>query len=273
MEGSEGLYPSDLHDNEWEVIKDLLPSQKEGGRPRKTCLRKVVNAVLYVTTEGCTWRALPKDYPPWKTVYGYFSRWVVLGIWKLLHQELRAQVRIKEGKSVAPYVAIIDGQSVRAHYGEERGWDGYKKVRGRKRQILVDSLGLLLSVCVHRGNQQELTRAHEVLLKYPKDLARPEKLLGDYGYGKSPFDVWVKLNWGIWIECTKGTKEPYRNEQGRLRYRVSTSNLKPTRWIVERTFAWFNFARRLAHDYERKILNSEAFLYISQIPMMLKRVT
>lgn len=272
MEDPEGRYPSDLHDNEWELIKELVPVQKRG-RPRKTSLREVINAVLYLTSGGCAWRSLPKDFPPWKTVYDYFSNWVKNGIWRTLHQVLRAKVRVQEGKDVAPYVAIIDGQSVKASHGEERGWDGFKKVRGRKRQILVDSLGLLLSVKVHRANQAELTRAHEVLLNYPKDLKKPETLLGDFGYGKAPFDIWVKLNWGIWIECKKGEKEMYRNDEGRIRYRVSTSNLKPSRWIVERTFAWFNFYRRLSRDYERKVINSEAFLYISQIPMMLRRCT
>jgi len=272
MEEVEGSYPSSLRHHEWEAIKIFIPAQKEGGRPRVSSIRQVINAVLYVTCSGCAWRYLPREFPPWQTVYDYFSKWVKLGIWQKIHQLLARQLRLKVGKSEAPHLVIIDGQSVRAAHGEERGWDGFKKVRGRKRQILVDSLGIIWAVRVHRGNQQETTRAHEVLLNYPGDVPKPEKILGDFGYGKSPFDVWVKFNWGMWPECRKGTQEIFKNAQGKLRKRVVETNLKPQRWIVERTFAWFNFTRRLAHDYERKTINSEAFLFISQIPLLLKRI-
>lgn len=272
MKRSEGRYPSDLHDNEWKVIRKLIPLQRRG-RPRKTSMRELVNAVLYLTTEGCTWRALPKDFPPWKTVYDYFSRWVKLGVWRRVHQALRAEVRLREGKEVAPQIVIIDGQSVRAHYGEERGFDGFKKVRGRKRQVLVDSLGFIVSAKVHRANQSETTRGHQVLEDYPEDLPLPEKILGDFAYARAPFATWVQENWGEdKILCTKGEKEFYRNKEYKLRVRVKKSNLKPMRWIVERTIAWFNNSRRLSRDYEKSVKVSESFLYISQIPMMLRRI-
>jgi transposase len=167
---------------------------------------------------------------------------------------------------------IIDGQSVKAQYGEERGWDGFKKVRGRKRQILVDTLGILWAAKVHRGNQQEGTRAFEVIKNYPENLKRPVRLLGDFGYGKAPFKIQLKEHWGIWPEIRQGKKETFRNTEYKLRQRVGVSNLKPQRWIVERSFAWFNSSRRLTRDYEKKVMNSEALLYISQMPILLRRL-
>lgn len=273
MGKTEGLYPSDLRHQEWEIIKKFIPSQKRGGRPRKTNIRRVVEAVLYLTHSGCAWRYLPKDFPPWQTVYNYFSQWVALGIWRKIHQVLAVFVRIKAGKAPFPTLTIIDGQSIRAHFGELRGYDGFKKVRGRKRQVLVDTLGLIWATKVHAGNEQETKRAIEVIKDYPAFLPKPKILLGDFAYGKSPFDIDLKFYWDIWPTCIKGSIEKYRDEKsGRIKERVLESNLKPKRWIVERTFAWLNFHRRLAHDYELKVTNSEAFLYISQLKFMLRRI-
>lgn len=270
----EGVYPCDLSDHEWEFIKELLPRQSRRGRPQVTSLRGVVGAVLYMIRSGCAWRYLPKEYPPWKTVYWYFSKWRDAGVWERIHHALAAKVRRREGRQEAPQVVIIDSQSVRAASGEELGWDGFKKVRGRKRQIIVDSLGLIWAAHVHNARVSENTRADEAIMEYPTSFPTPKVLLGDGSYGKPPFDQWVKFHWGIWPTIRRGKKKEFRDkEKGwRVRMKVVRSNLKPQRWIVERSFAWFNHSRRLARDYEHKTKTSQAMIYISQIPMMLRRL-
>lgn len=261
------LYPSDLTDQQWEIIKDLIPPARSGGRPRSTNVRLIVNAMLYLTRSGCAWRYLPREYPPHQTVYDYFSKWKCMGIWRQIHLMLATQVRIAEGRNQSPSTVIIDAQSVKAQYGEERGWDGFKKVRGRKREILVDTLGILWGAKVHAANQGENRRAFEAVERFPMNTA-PKRILGDCSYSKSPFDAQVFSLWKIWPETKKG-KNIYLSGKTRV---IETSNLKPQRWIVERTFAWFNHHRRLARDYERSVSNSETLLYISQVPMLLNRL-
>lgn len=265
-------YPSDLTDQQWETIKDLLPPARSGGRPRTTNIRMVVNAVLYLTRTGCAWRYLPNEYPPYKTVYDYFSRWNCSGIWRKIHMFLAKEVRLAKGRNECPSTVIIDAQSVRAHYGEKRGWDGFKKVRGRKRQIIVDTEGIIWSATMHAANEAEHRHAYEAIDRYPLKQI-PLRILGDYSYSKSPFDIQVFNKWKIWPYVLKAQKRVGKMKDGRREYSVAISNLKPKRWIVERTFAWFNHSRRLSRDYERKIYNSEIFLFISQIPMLLNRLT
>jgi putative transposase len=265
-------YPSDLTDQQWELIKEMIPIARSGGRPRTTEVRFVVNAILYLTRTGCAWRYLPNEYPPYKTVYDYFSKWKSQGIWRKIHLALVTKIRVAEGKKEDPSMVIIDAQSVRAQYGEERGWDGFKKVQGRKREILVDTLGLLWAVKVHAANQGENKRGFDAVERYPAK-TKPQKILGDHSYSKSPFDGLVYGKWKIWPETLRAKRVATKEiKYFRPVKKISVSNLKPKRWIVERTFAWFNHSRRLSRDYEKKICNSEALLYISQIPMMLNRL-
>lgn len=266
-------YPSDLTNQQWELIKDLVPQARFGGRPRKTCSRKVINAIFYVIRAGCAWRYLPKDYPPWPTVYGYFYRWKVDGTWRLIHLYLAKQSRINQIRNPTPSTVIIDAQSVRAQYGEERGWDGFKKVRGRKRQILVDTQGILWGVKVHAANQAEQKRGIEAIFDYPLGYKIPERVVGDFSYSKPPFDVEVFRHWNIWPEIRKGVQSTVKTKAGRSKKVIKIDNLKPQRWKVERTFAWFNNFRRLNRDYEKKTSNSEILLFISQIPLLLNRIT
>jgi putative transposase len=273
MHQERNYYLSDLTDQQWEIIKVLIPKARSGGRPRTTDVRSIVNAILYLTRTGCAWRYLPKDFPPWKTVYDYFVKWKWQGVWRKIHLALAAQVRTKDSRNESPSTLIIDAQSVKAHYGEERGWDGFKKVRGRKREIVVDTLGIIWGAKVHAANQGENRRGFEAIEKYPEQIKPPLRILGDHSYSKSPFDVQVFQKWKIWPETKKGTRTLIKSKHDSYVKKVEISNLKPQRWIVERTFAWFNNFRRLNRDYEKDITNSETFLYISQIPILLNRLS
>lgn len=265
------LYPSNLTDQQWEIIRNLIPPARSGGRPRTTDPRAIVNAILYLTRSGCAWRYLPRDFPPHQTVYDYFCRWKCSGLWRKIHFILAKQVRIQEGRNESPSTVIIDAQSVRAAKGEERGWDGFKKVRGRKREILVDTLGIIWGAKVHAANQGENRKGIEAVETFP-NVKIPERLLGDYSYGISPFDVQLHQLWKIWPQTVKGKCRTEKSRYESKIKKVEISNLKPKRWIVERSFAWLNNYRRLSRDYEKKVCNSEAFLYISQIPILLNRL-
>jgi putative transposase len=266
-------YPSDLTNQQWDSIRELIPPARFGGRRRTTDVRRVINAIFYLTRSGCAWRYLPQSYPPWKTVYDYFSRWRDDGTWKKLHLALTKEVRVLSGKNPNPTTLIIDAQSVKAQFGESRGWDGFKKVRGRKREIIVDTLGFIWGTKVHAANEVEQKRGFEAILNFPIGEPPPKRVLGDFSYSKPPFDVELFKHWGIWPETRKGTKPIMRKKDGTKTATIGKSNLKPQRWIVERSFAWMNNYRRLSRDYERKVKNSEALLYISQLQILLNRTT
>jgi len=161
------LYPSDLADREWNHLKSMIPAAKIGGRARSIDMRLVLNGVFYVVRSGIPWRYLPREYPPWQTVYGYFRRWRIDGVWERLHERLRATVRQAEGRHRQPSAAILDSQSVKTtrRGGPDRGYDAGKKVNGRKRHILVDTIGLVLLVVVHAASQQDRDGAKLVLQK------------------------------------------------------------------------------------------------------------
>ncbi len=249
-----GSYPSDLTEHQWECIKGLIPDARSGGRPRTTCVRNILNAVFYVNRTGCPWRHLPRDFPPWKTVYDYFNKWQQMYLWKKINDILVKQVRLACDKKEFPSCLIIDSQTAKAHYGGHRGYDGYKKMRGRKRQILVDTLGLIHGVHIHAADLSDTKEGRRVITEFePK--RKVELLLADKGY-RGTFADMVFLKFGLWTSII-GSKE--------------SGNLKPKRWIVERTFAWFNFFRRLSRDYERNAKNSEAMIYVSMIQLMLRR--
>jgi putative transposase len=267
-------YPSDLTNQQWENIKELIPSARFGGRRRTTDVRKVINAIFYLTRSGCAWRYLPCEYPPWKTVYDYFTRWQQDSTWKRIHLSLTQQVRRLSGRLENPSTLIIDAQAVRSQYGEERGWDGFKKVRGRKREILVDTMGFIWGTKVHAANVVEQKRGMEAVYAFPSDqVPPPQRVLGDFSYSKPPFDVGLYMHWGFWPEVRKGSKPIVKKSDGTKVATIGDSNLKPQRWIVERSFAWFNNYRRLNRDYERKVKYSETFLYISQLQLILNRLS
>ena len=161
-------YDTDLTDDQWQHIKDLLPASKPGGRPRTVCLRQTFNAMLYLLTTGCPWRQLPKTYPHWRTVYGYFVRWQDDGTWYRVHETLRATVRRQAGRHEHPTAGCRDSQSIKGtHVHGARGYDAFKRLSGRKRHLVVDTQGLLLAVCVTPANVSETAGAAQVLSRLP----------------------------------------------------------------------------------------------------------
>ncbi len=253
-------FPSDLTEAQWDYIKDLIPLARSGGRPRTTNIRKVVDAIFYLVRTGIPWRYLPKSFPAWKTVYDYYSKWSRQGVWEKISEVLIIAVRLYEHRAELPSLAIIDSQSVRAQYGELRGYDVIKKTRGRKRSIIVDTLGLMWAIYVGPGNMIDPKAGVYALDHLPRAVKKNlEKILGDSVYGW-PLELIADYEWGIKVERVKGNMKK------------GISNLKPKRWIVERTFAWFNRFRRLSRDYEKKTLHSEAMIYIAMEMIMLKKL-
>lgn len=261
-------FPSDLSNQQWDLIKDLLPLTSPVGRPRRVCLRQILNAIFYLNRTGCPWRYLPKNFPNWRTVYDYFINWNRDGVLENIHNQLVSQVRIIETKETKPSLLIIDSQAVKAHWGEDRGYDGFKKIRGRKRSIVVDSLGLVHSVMVDSALIKDHRSAIDIFRRFENKENKVKKVLADGGY-RGDFS-WLLEKWhGIEVICT-ASKNRNTNTAARV---LIESNLKPTRWVVERTFAWLNHYRRLSRDYEKKAINSRLNVLIAMIQLMLNRLT
>ncbi len=252
------MYPTNLTDSQWQVIEDLLLDQ----RKRKYNLRQVVNAIFYVVKGGIPWRLMPNDLPAWKSVYYYYAKFRKAGIWQELNDALREKVREKKGRKLSPSAAILDSQSVKTSLvGGQRGYDAAKHVKGRKRHILVDTLGLLLAVTVHRADIDERKGAGFLLRRLFKNkimFPRLSVIFADGGYsGEFEASVRKTFRWLLQI---------VRKPLG-----VKTFHLLPKRWIVERTFSWLTAHRRLSVDYERKVKSSEAMIHIAMIRLMLKK--
>jgi putative transposase len=259
-------YSTDLNDTEWELILPLLP-QATTGRPREWPLRLLLNAIFYIVRSGCAWRLLPNDLPPWKTAYTQFWRWRNDGTWQALNAALVVAVRQQVGREARPSAAVIDSQSVKSREGgEARGVDVYKQISGRKRHVVVDSLGLLLLVVVHSAGIPDSTGGKQTLrLLFERTKhslhnrwCRLKLIWADGGY--EDLVAWVKQHCGWRLEIV-------RRPAG-----VKGFVHLPRRWVVERTFAWLTRSRRLSKDYERCPASSEAMAYIASIRWMLKRL-
>jgi putative transposase len=253
-------YPSDLTLTQWKRLKRLLPPAKPGGRPRSVDLREVLHGLLYLARGGCSWRMMPKDLPPWSTCYDYFRTWRHDGTWPKLNDALRTQVRHRDQRKKSPSLAIIDTQSVKTtEQGGPRGKDPHKRVNGRKRHLVVDTLGLVVAAVVHAADLQDRDGAKLVLATLVGRFPRLKKILAD-GIYNGGIAEWAKQVGGWILELVV-------RPEGQKKFEVL-----PWRWIVERTFAWLGRYRRLSKDYERRPESSESWIYIAMIHLMLRRL-
>jgi putative transposase len=256
-------YPSDLRDEHWAIIEAMDINQQWGpGRPMRLDLRRVMKAILYVLRTGCQWRYLPKDYPNYNSVTYHFRKWSWDGTWEPVNTALRERLRQAADRDAQPSLAISDSQSVKTtEGGGEHGLDGAKKVNGRKRHILVDTMGNLLKVLAHAANIGERAGAQQLLLNVPEQLGqRLEKILADGGYEGADFQDWVQQTFEVESEIAL-------RPTGQKGFVVM-----PIRWGVERTFAWLGRYRRLSKDYERLTDLSEGRVYLASISRLLKRL-
>src|SRR5436305_2971491 len=254
-------YPSDVTDDQWALLRDLIPVYP-GGRPRTTALRDVVDAIFYVLRTGCQWRYLPKDFPPKSTVWRYFDEWRHNGTLDLIHDALRRKVRAAEKPYSPRTTASVDSQSVdTTSGGEQRGRDNAKNVDGRKRHIVVDSMGLLLAVLVTAASADDGAVASRLFARLEgQPVGKVRRMFADSKYHNYALYEWVQENaaWKLVIvqrpEGKKGWVE------------------LPLRWTVERTFAWLGKCRRLSKDREKSVRSSEAFVKLAMIHLMLNRL-
>jgi putative transposase len=259
-------YSSDLKEQEWQWLEPLLPDPRAKGtrgRPQEWPLREMINGILYVLRTGCQWRMMPHDLPPWQTVYYHHRKWRLSQLWQEINRVLCEKVRQKEGRETTPSAAIVDAQSEKPTLVKgKRGFDAGKRVNGRKRHIIVDTLGLLLMVLVTTADVQDRPGAKQLLSQLQEQLALPRlKLIwADAGYGGNPFREWVKTTFGWLWEVIK------RNDDRRGFY------VLPRRWVVERTFGWLNNYRRLSKDYEELPHTSEALIYLAMTHLMTRRL-
>ena len=254
-------YTCDLTDAQWRLIDYCFPKPAQTGRPREHTYRELLNAIFYLVKTGCQWRNLPNHFAAWPTVYHYFRRWKRSGLWAALHRHLREHVRWVEGRQRQPTAGILDSQSVKStESSDQRGYDAGKKVNGRKRHILVDTLGLLLWVTVLPANLQDRAGARHLLRAFFGQAPRPKvkHLWADGGYTGALLD-WARQAWRCTVEIVKRTDR-------------HTFRVLPRRWVVERTFGWLGRYRRLSKDYERQAHTGETFVYLAMIRLMLARL-
>jgi transposase len=266
--GSSPAYPSDLTDAQWALIEPLVPARSSrgrgtrGGRPLKYSRRRIVEAILYVDRTGCSWRQLPHDFPPWETVYFYFQRWAADGTTDRMHNALRDAVRDADGRDPAASAGAVDSQTVpgASTVGRDfRGWDAGKKVNGRKRHLVVDTLGLLIVVLVTAASVQDRDGGVRVLDR--AKMAMPSLVLvwADAAYSRRAQEFAARV-----LRITVQVVAKLVGQAGFVPL--------PRRWVVERTHAWITGHRRMSRDYERLPAHAEAMIKWAMIGLMARRL-
>jgi putative transposase len=263
---SRKAYATDLTDEQWAIVEPLIPPAKTacGGRPRNVCLREVFNTILYLNRTGCQWDMLPHDLLPKSTVYDYFAQWRDEGTLTAIMAALRTRIRVADGREPTPSAACIDSQSVKTTEvgGGDRGYDGGKKINGRKRHLLVDTLGLLIAVLVTGANRDDGTAAPDLLASVsPSEFPRLQTIFGDNKYHNKFLQRWLEQDRPGWsVEVKLRPKD--------------SPGFTPVkkRWVVERSNAWHGRCRRNSKDYERRPDSSAAMIQISHLHLMLRRL-
>ena len=264
MTKSRIAYPTDLNDTEYARIAPLFEKTNHRGAPQQIPNREILNAIFYVVKTGCGWRELPHDLPKWKTVYDYFRKFRLQGLWEKANQQVHGEVRQSEGREAQASAMILDCQSVKsAEGGEQIGFDGGKKVNGRKRILITDTLGFIVLARVIAANVQDVHAGKMLLLalqQHPELLTRLQKIFADGGF-RGDLVAWVQqeLNVELAIVLKQDDQKGFQ--------------VLPKRWVIERTNAWISRQRRLARDYERLVASSEAFIYVAMIRLGLRRMS